>query len=62
MPCSIRDHYKNFRENILTEDSKPEDKQAAEAIEDENYYQTMVNYDDELTKATEIFHKENKMI
>jgi MoaA/NifB/PqqE/SkfB family radical SAM enzyme len=62
MPCSIRDHYKNFRENIFTEDSKPENKQAAEAIEDENYYQTMVNYDDELTKLTEIFHKENKMI
>lgn len=62
MPCSIRDHYKIFRENIFTEDSKPENKQAAEAIEDENYYQTMIDYDDELIKLTEIFHKENKMI
>jgi hypothetical protein len=62
MPCSIRDHYKNFRENILTEDSKPENKQSVEALEDENYYQNMVNYDDELIKLTEIFHEENKTI
>ncbi|MCK4408365.1 MAG: radical SAM protein, partial [Bacteroidales bacterium] len=24
MPCSIRDHYKNFRENIITDKTKPE--------------------------------------
>ncbi len=53
MPCSIRDHYKNFRENILTENSKPENKQAAEALKDENYFQTMVKYDEELTILTE---------
>jgi len=53
MPCSIRDHYKNFRENILTDNAKPEDIQAAEAIKDPIYFQSMVNYDEELTKLTE---------
>ena len=53
MPCSIRDHYKNFRENIITGDAKPEDKQAAEALKDAIYFQAMVNYDEELTKLTE---------
>ena len=53
MPCSIRDYYKNFRENILTDNAKPEDIQAAEAIKDIFYFQSMVNYDEELTKLTE---------
>ena len=52
MPCSIRDHYKNFRENILTDNAKPEDIQAAEAIKDTMYFQSMVNYDEELTELT----------
>ena len=55
MPCSIRDHYKNFKENILTKDSKPENKEAEEAIKDINYFRAMVNYDEELTKLTENF-------
>jgi MoaA/NifB/PqqE/SkfB family radical SAM enzyme len=52
MPCSIRDHYKNFRENILTDNAKPEDQQAAEALKDAIYLQSMINYDEELTKLT----------
>jgi len=62
MPCSIRDHYKNFKENILTNDSKSENKQAADALEDENYFQTMVNYDEELTKLTEIFDNKKQSV
>ncbi|MCD4746919.1 MAG: radical SAM protein [Bacteroidales bacterium] len=58
MPCSIRDHYKNFKENILTNDSKPENKQAADALKNTNYFQNMINYDEELTKLTENIHKE----
>jgi MoaA/NifB/PqqE/SkfB family radical SAM enzyme len=53
MPCSIRDHYKNFRENIITDNAKPEDQQAAEALKDAIYLQAMINYDEELTKLTE---------
>ncbi|MCK5822639.1 MAG: radical SAM protein [Bacteroidales bacterium] len=62
MPCSIRDHFKNFKENILTKDSKPENRQAAEAIDDENYFQTMVKYDSELTELTEAFNKKKQNI
>ncbi|MCK4661644.1 MAG: radical SAM protein [Bacteroidales bacterium] len=62
MPCSIRDHYKNFRENILTKNSKPENKQAAESLKDENYYQSMVNYDDKLTELTEKINKEKQSV
>ena len=62
MPCSIRDHYKNFIENILTKDSKPENKQAAEAIDDKNYFQTMIKYDSELTELTETFIKKKQNI
>ena len=53
MPCSIRDHYENFRKNILTEKAKPEDKAAQIALEDENYYKTLVNFDKELKKLTQ---------
>jgi MoaA/NifB/PqqE/SkfB family radical SAM enzyme len=50
MPCSIRDHYRNFRENIFTKNSKPENRQAAEALMDENYSQLMEEYDSELER------------
>jgi len=53
MPCSIRDHYKNFRENILTKDAKPLDKYAGEALQSKKYYDTMVKYDEELKKLAE---------
>lgn len=52
MPCSIRDHYKNFRKNILTSDAKPEDKYAEYALTDTDYYNKLVAFDDELEKLT----------
>jgi MoaA/NifB/PqqE/SkfB family radical SAM enzyme len=52
MPCSIRDHYRNFRENIFTEESKPENLQAEEALIDESYYQQMEDYDLELEELS----------
>ncbi len=51
-PCSIRDHYKNFTENILTENSKPQNKPAEEAMNDKKYYQLMTEYDDDLEKLS----------
>jgi len=53
MPCSIRDHYDNFRRNIMTPDTQPEDMYAAMALEDPEYYQAMVQFDEELEKLTE---------
>jgi MoaA/NifB/PqqE/SkfB family radical SAM enzyme len=63
MPCSIRDHYKNFRENIITDNAKPEDKQAEEALKDHDYFNTMIRYDNELELLTErITKKDNRIL
>ena len=37
MPCSIRDHWTNFRDKILTKNSKPEDEHAEQALKSEEY-------------------------
>jgi len=48
MPCSIRDHYENFRKNILTQDSKGENAIAQEILKDQDYYNELTKYDNEL--------------
>ena len=53
MPCSIRDHYLNFKRIALETGAKPEDEAAAAAIKDENYEKGMARYDEELRKLTE---------
>ncbi len=59
MPCSIRDHWKNFRENILTEVTKPEDIYAKRALESEDYNKTLEEFDKKLSELTEpIWNKE----
>jgi MoaA/NifB/PqqE/SkfB family radical SAM enzyme len=59
MPCSIRDHYEVFRKSILTDNAKPEDKPAKEALESDKYYETLVQYDSDLEKRTgEIWRNE----
>ncbi|MCF8229424.1 MAG: radical SAM protein [Bacteroidales bacterium] len=58
MPCSIRDHFKDFRENILTKDAVPENQEAA-SIMNKDYYEKMIRYDQKLEKLTsEIWEKE----
>lgn len=52
-PCSIRDHHKYFRENILDESAKPEDENAKAALEDPEYYERLVEFDEELEKLTQ---------
>ena len=53
MPCSIRDHYKNFKYNIAKEEVKPEDENALTAIKDPEYEKKMIEYDETLKKLTE---------
>lgn len=53
MPCSIRDHYANFRENILTARSSGEDKISEEILNDNNYYNNLVAYDEKLHALTD---------
>ncbi|MEM4336897.1 MAG: radical SAM/SPASM domain-containing protein [Candidatus Woesearchaeota archaeon] len=59
MPCSIRDHYRNWKDNIATRDIKPENKDAEEALKSEEYRKKLEEFDNELTRLTEkIWKKE----
>ena len=53
MPCSIRDNYEHFRQNILTTDAKGTDKEAEDALKDEEYRKIMIQYDSELDLLTQ---------
>lgn len=50
MPCSIRDHFHNFKHNILC--GKGEDAIAEQAIHSEEYEKTLKDFDEELEKLT----------
>ncbi len=52
MPCAIRDNYHTFRTRILTPDAKPENREAEESLNSEEYYQRMVEYDKKLEALT----------
>ncbi len=53
MPCSIRDHYEIFRNSVLPKEAKPEDENAKEALESDEYFEVLKNYDEELQGLTE---------
>ncbi len=52
MPCSIRDHYENFKKSILPSNAIPENKEAAEIMDDKEYYKALKKYDEELKTFT----------
>ncbi|MCD6149585.1 radical SAM protein [bacterium] len=59
MPCSIRDNYKNFMENIITKETKGEDDLAEETRNSKEYYEGFIEYDKKLKKLTQpIWDKE----
>jgi MoaA/NifB/PqqE/SkfB family radical SAM enzyme len=53
MPCSIRDHYDNFRKSILPSNVKPENHDAAEALESDDYLKILKDYDRKLSRLTD---------
>lgn len=53
MPCSIRDHYQVFRNSVLPGDVEPEDESARAAMESEEYFEALCDYDRELDDLTE---------
>ena len=57
MPCSIRDHYDNFKRNIASM-VKPEDENAKVALEDPSYHKAMVEYDEKYKKLSEKLWRE----
>ncbi|MCD6489932.1 MAG: SPASM domain-containing protein, partial [Thermodesulfobacterium sp.] len=52
MPCAIRDNYHTFRTKIFTPDVKPENQEAEEAMNSEEYYQKLIEYDKQLEAIT----------
>lgn len=58
MPCSIRDHYNNFVNNIVTPDTKGEDFTAQLALQDEEYRKIMTEYDEELERLSSAIFEE----
>ncbi len=50
LPCSIRDHFKNFKENIITENTKAEDENAQIVLNDLDYFNRLSNYEKEMEK------------
>ncbi len=52
MPCSIRDHYEIFRNSVLPKEAKPEDEKAKEALESDEYFEVLKNYDEKLQTLT----------
>lgn len=53
MPCSIRDHFKNFKKNILTRNSLPQDKDAAFAITSKDFEKFLDDFDKKFAKLTD---------
>ena len=62
MPCSIRDHYENFKYNILTPDAKGEDEEAEAVLHDPEYEKMMIEFDQQLQKLTKGIFKEKYLI
>ncbi|MCS7134547.1 MAG: radical SAM protein [Candidatus Pacearchaeota archaeon] len=57
MPCSIRDHYVNFKKNILTKKAKPEDRDASIAIKSKNFEKFLDAFDKKLAELTDSIWK-----
>jgi len=53
MPCSIRDHYLNFRNSVLPIRAIPEDNKAAEALKSPEYMEMLANYDRQMQTLSE---------
>lgn len=58
MPCSFRDHYDHFYNNVRTDGIKGEDSIAEEIIKSKEYYDRLTNYDKELHELTDPIWKD----
>jgi MoaA/NifB/PqqE/SkfB family radical SAM enzyme len=59
MPCSIRDHYKNFQKSILTTETQGENEAAQGIMSEDEYLKHLDAYDTELDALTQpIWQKE----
>ena len=61
LPCSIRDHFGNFKKNILCPGVKPENEEAKQMIEDPEIEKALIRFEEELQDLTEKIWKEEIM-
>jgi len=58
MPCSIRDHFENFKLNILSPGSKPENTEARQMLEDPAIEALLIRFEKDLQQLTDKIWKE----
>ncbi|MEN8204219.1 MAG: radical SAM protein [Bacteroidota bacterium] len=52
MPCSIRDHFKNFKCHILSPGALPENEQAAQMMQDPAVEETLIRFEKDLDRLS----------
>jgi hypothetical protein len=62
MPCSIKDHYDNFRKNILTDGARAENPKAEEMRKDPVYADILRKYDRELERLTQKLYETEYLV
>jgi MoaA/NifB/PqqE/SkfB family radical SAM enzyme len=53
MPCSIRDHFENFKTNILTPGARPENEEASQMLEDPAVEALLIRLEKDLKQLSE---------
>jgi hypothetical protein len=53
MPCSIKDHFDNFKKNILPAEAIAENPEAEAIRTDQKYHDFLIEYDRQLAELTE---------
>jgi MoaA/NifB/PqqE/SkfB family radical SAM enzyme len=53
LPCFIRDHFENFKSNILSASAKPENEEAIQMLADPEIEKALIRMEDELRQLTE---------
>ncbi len=56
-PCFIRDHHQTFMDIAIASKVLPQDKSAEEAMKDEGYHKTLIEFDEELKRITDPYWK-----
>lgn len=58
LPCSIRDHFGNFKKNIMCPGVKPENEEARQMLEDPEIEKALIRFEKDLQGLTEKIWKE----
>jgi len=59
-PCFIRDHHKDFYEIAKSTHAKPENEEAKESLESDEYHKSLIEFDEKLAKLADPIWNEIK--